>query len=243
MSIDTESTETPDSPEIHHTHRNVTGGWLRPAVFGASDGLISNFALLSGVAGAHASAHTISVTGIAGLIAGSFSMAAGEWVSVASQTELTRAEIDVEKHELKHNAAEEQQELALMYQARGLDADLAQEVARQLSRDPEKLWRIHTREELGVDPDDLPSPWVAAISSMASFAVGAFIPLLPFLLGARNLLIAGLLAALALFALGAAVSRFTARTWWFSGLRQLFVGAIAAAVTFGAGAALGTHLS
>ncbi|MDQ1682064.1 MAG: vacuolar iron transporter family protein [Frankiaceae bacterium] len=241
MSIDT---NTPTgSPEIHHTHRNVTGGWLRPAVFGASDGLISNFALLSGVAGAHASAHTISVTGIAGLIAGAFSMAAGEWVSVASQTELVRAEIDIEKHELKHNAVEEERELALMYQAKGLDPQLAREVAKQLSVDPEQAWRTHTREELGVDPDDLPSPWVAAASSMAAFATGAFIPLLPFLLGATNLIMAAVMAAVALFALGAAVSRFTSRSWWFSGLRQLTVGAVAAIVTFGAGAALGTHLS
>ncbi len=239
----TVETEPPTGkPEIHHTHRNVTGGWLRPAVFGASDGLISNFALLSGVAGAHASSHTIAVTGIAGLIAGSFSMAAGEYVSVASQTELTRAEIDVEKHELQHNAAEEERELALMYEARGLDPELATEVARQLSRDPEQAWRTHAREELGVDPDDLPSPWVAAGSSMAAFATGAFVPLLPFLLGAANLTVAAVLAAVALFLLGAAVSRFTARRWWFSGLRQLMVGAIAASVTFGAGAALGTHL-
>ncbi|MDQ1703327.1 MAG: vacuolar iron transporter family protein [Frankiaceae bacterium] len=239
----TTETDTTGTPEIHHTHRNVTGGWLRPAVFGASDGLISNFALLSGVAGAHASAHTISVTGIAGLIAGAFSMAAGEWVSVASQSELTRAEIEIEKHELKHNAADEEHELALMYQARGLDRDLAAKVAQQLSRDPEQAWRTHAREELGVDPDDLPSPWVAAGSSMVAFATGAFIPLLPFLLGARNLLMAAILAAVALFLLGAAVSRFTSRSWWFSGVRQLAVGAIAAAVTFGAGAALGTHLS
>ena len=231
------------TPEIHHTHRNVTGGWLRPAVFGASDGLISNFALISGVAGAHASAHTIAVTGIAGLIAGSFSMAAGEWVSVASQTELTRAEIDIEKHELEHNPEEEEYELALMYQARGLDPELSREVARQLSADPEMAWRTHAREELGVGPDDLPSPWVAAGSSMAAFATGAFVPLLPFLFHATNLLIAAVLAALALFVLGAAVSNFTARSWWFSGLRQLGVGAIAAAVTFGAGAALGTQLS
>jgi VIT1/CCC1 family predicted Fe2+/Mn2+ transporter len=241
VSIDTN--KPTGSPEIHHTHRNVTGGWLRPAVFGASDGLISNFALLSGVAGAHASAHTISVTGIAGLIAGAFSMAAGEWVSVASQTELVRAEIEIEKHELKHNAVEEERELALMYQAKGLDPQLAREVAKQLSVDPEQAWRTHTREELGVDPDDLPSPWVAAASSMAAFATGAFIPLLPFLLGATNLIMAAVMAAVALFTLGAAVSRFTSRSWWFSGLRQLMVGGVAAIVTFGAGAALGTHLS
>jgi VIT1/CCC1 family predicted Fe2+/Mn2+ transporter len=130
-----------------------------------------------------------------------------------------------------------------MYEGRGLDAELAREVARQISRDPEQAWRTHAREELGVDPDDLPSAWVAAGSSMIAFATGAFIPLLPFLFGARNLLVAAILASVALFALGAAVSRFTARTWWFSGLRQLTVGAIAAGVTFGAGAALGTQLS
>lgn len=230
-------------PEIHHTHRDVTGGWLRPAVFGASDGLVSNFALIAGVAGANVAPATIAVTGLAGLVAGAFSMAVGEWVSVASQTELTQAEIATEKHELTVNGAEEERELALIYQARGLDADLARQVAAQLSADPEQAWRVHAREELGVDPDDLPSPWTAAASSFLAFAVGAFLPLLPYLLGAETLVAAAVVAAVGLFLLGAVVSRFTARSSWFSGIRQLLLGAAAAAVTFGVGDLLGARLA
>ncbi|MCU1675875.1 MAG: protein of unknown function transrane [Frankiales bacterium] len=230
-------------PEIHHKHRDVTGGWLRPAVFGASDGLVSNFALITGVAGANVTPSVIAVTGLAGLIAGAFSMAVGEWVSVASQTELTQAEIDIEKHELAHNAAEEEHELALIYQSRGVEPQLAREVAKQLSADPEQAWRVHTREELGVDPDDLPSPWTAAFSSFLAFALGALIPVSPYLLGAKTLLVAALISGISLFVLGAAVSRFTVRSWWFAGTRQMLLGAAAAAVTFGAGAALGTRIS
>ena len=226
--------------EIHHEHRDVTGGWLRPAVFGAMDGLVSNFALIAGIAGGHASQKVVVLAGLAGLAAGAFSMAAGEYISVASQSEMTEAEIAVERHELQHNAKAEQAELAQLYQARGLDPQLAAEVARQLSRNPEEALEIHTREELGVDPDNLPSPVVAAGSSFLCFAVGALIPVLPYLLGATKLWPAGILAGIGLFGAGALVSRVTARSWWFSGLRQLLLGGAAAAVTFGVGALIGT---
>jgi len=224
-------------PDPHH--RDVTGGWLRPAVFGVSDGLVSNTALIVGVAGAHVSAHNIVVTGLAGLASGAFSMATGEYVSVASQTELTRAEIELEKSELERVPAAEQRELAAIYVKRGLDPDLAKEVARQLHRDPEVTWRIHAREELGVDPDDLPSPWVASGSSFAAFALGALIPVLPYLLGATTLPLSVLLAALALFGAGVLVSRFTARSWWYSGGRALLLGAVAAGVTYAVGSLVG----
>ncbi len=230
------------NPEIHHDHRDVTGGWLRPAVFGLTDGLVSNFALIAGVAGGGASSKAIALAGFAGLVAGAFSMATGEYTSVASQTELTRAEIDVERAEISKRPHAEMAELAQLYEARGVDRELARQVAAQLSRDPEQAWRIHAREELGVDPDDLPSPWTAAFSSFASFTVGALLPLLPYLFGATSLLVSGMLAALGLFGAGAYTTRFTTRSWLYSGTRQLLLGVAAAAVTYGIGAALGTTM-
>jgi VIT1/CCC1 family predicted Fe2+/Mn2+ transporter len=229
-------------PEIHHDHRDVTGGWLRPAVFGAMDGLISNFSLISGFVGAHASRHLVILSGLGGLVAGAFSMAVGEYVSVASQSDLARAEIEVERHELRHNAAAEQAELAALYVSRGVDSALALEVSRQLSRDPEQALEIHAREELGVSAENLPSPYVAAGSSFVSFSVGAALPLLPFVLGASALWPAAIVAGLALFFAGAVVARITARPWWYGGLRQLILGAVAAGVTFAVGAAIGTHV-
>jgi VIT1/CCC1 family predicted Fe2+/Mn2+ transporter len=162
-------------------------------------------------------------------------MATGEYVSVQSQNESTRAEVEVERRELKHNAAAELAELTQMYIARGVDAHTAAKVAQQLSRDPEQALLIHAQEELGVDPTQLPSPWVAAVSSIASFSVGAFIPLLPYLLGSHSLWISGVLALVALFVAGALASRFTVRSWRFAGARQLLLGALAAAVTYGVG--------
>lgn len=225
-------------PDEHH--RDVTGGWMRPAVFGVMDGLVSNTALIAGVAGGGAAPRTVALAGLAGLVAGAFSMATGEYVSVASQAELTRAEIEVEKTELARNPVAEQAELAAIYRQRGVDAATAAEVARQLSLDPEQAWRVHAREELGVDPDDLPSPWTAAGSSFAAFTVGALVPLLPYLLGVTSLLIPVLLALLALFAAGALVSRFTDRTALYSGGRQLVLGGAAAAMTYAIGSAVGT---
>jgi VIT1/CCC1 family predicted Fe2+/Mn2+ transporter len=225
--------------EIHHEHRDVTGGWLRPAVFGAMDGLVSNFALIAGVAGGTSSTKVISLAGIAGLAAGAFSMAGGEYVSVASQRELALAEIAVERHELANNAKAEEQELAQHYELRGVDPDLAAEVARQISRDPVKALEVHSREELGLALDDLPSPRLAAVSSFMSFAAGAIVPLLPYLLGAEGLWSSAIISMVALFVAGAVVSRVTARSWLYSGLRQLAVGAVAAAMTFGLGSLLG----
>ena len=146
----------PGPAEIHHSHRDVTGGWLRPAVFGVMDGLVSNTALVAGVAGGGGSRSTVLLGGLAGLAAGALSMATGEYTSVASQTELARAEIEVEKREIARVPHAEQAELAALYRRRGVDAATAAEVARQLSADPEQAWRVHAREELGIDPDDLP---------------------------------------------------------------------------------------
>ena len=224
-------------PEEHH--RDVTGGWMRPAVFGVMDGLVSNTALIAGVAGGGAAPRTVALAGLAGLVAGAFSMATGEYVSVASQAELTRAEIAIEKAELHRAPAEEQAELAALYVTRGVDPVTAAEVARQLTADPEQAWRVHVREELGVDPDDLPSPWVAAGSSLGAFTIGALVPLLPYVFGVTTLLVPVLLALLALFAAGAFVSRFTDRTALYSGGRQLVLGGAAAALTYVIGSAVG----
>ncbi|WP_327413454.1 VIT1/CCC1 transporter family protein [Streptomyces sp. NBC_01233] len=216
----------------NHTHRDVNGGWLRPAVFGAMDGLVSNLALMTGVAGGAVAPQTVVITGLAGLAAGAFSMAAGEYTSVASQRELVLAELDVERQQLRKHPADEMEELAELYVSRGVEPMLAREVAMQLSRDPEQALEIHAREELGIDPDDLPSPIVAAVSSFGSFALGALLPVLPYLLGATALWPAVLLALAGLFACGAVVSRVTARSWWYSGVRQLVLGGAAAGVTY-----------
>ncbi|MFF2020384.1 VIT1/CCC1 transporter family protein [Streptomyces sp. NPDC058171] len=224
----------------NHTHRDVNGGWLRPAVFGAMDGLVSNLALMTGVAGGDVSQRTIVITGLAGLAAGAFSMAAGEYTSVASQRELVQAELAVERRELRKHPQDEERELAQLYEARGVEPELAREVARQLSKDPEQALEIHAREELGVDPTDLPSPTVAAVSSFAAFALGALLPVLPYLLGAGALWPAVLVALVGLFLCGAVVAKVTARSWWYSGLRQLVLGGVAAALTYFLGALIGT---
>ncbi|MFE9660508.1 VIT1/CCC1 transporter family protein [Streptomyces sp. NPDC005955] len=224
----------------NHTHRDVNGGWLRPAVFGAMDGLVSNLALMTGVAGGDVSQRTIVITGLAGLAAGAFSMAAGEYTSVASQRELVQAELAVERRELRKHPQDEERELAQLYEARGVEPELAREVARQLSKDPEQALEIHAREELGVDPTDLPSPTVAAVSSFAAFALGALLPVLPYLLGAGALWPAVLVALVGLFLCGAVVAKVTARSWWYSGLRQLVLGGAAAALTYFLGVLIGT---
>ncbi|MFD8234487.1 VIT1/CCC1 transporter family protein [Streptomyces sp. NPDC059696] len=237
--IETEAT-LHEAHRDNHTHRDVNGGWLRPAVFGAMDGLVSNLALMTGVAGGAVSQHTVILSGLAGLAAGAFSMAAGEYTSVASQRELVEAELDVERRQLRKHPKDEEAELAALYESRGVEPGLAREVARQLSKDPEQALEIHAREELGIDPGDLPSPTVAAVSSFGSFALGALIPVAPYLLGASSMWPAVLLALLGLFLCGAVVAKVTARSWWYSGLRQLLLGGAAAGVTYALGTLFGT---
>jgi vacuolar iron transporter family protein len=229
--------------ELHHHHRDVTGGWLRPAVFGVMDGLVSNASLIAGVVGSGASTHTVMIAGLAGLAAGAFSMATGEYTSVRSQTEMTLAEIAVERLEIARNPEAEERELAALYQSRGLTPELAREVARQLHEQDEVAWRVHAREELGVDPDDLPSPWVAAASSFLAFTLGALVPLLPFLFGFGSVVAAVVLTAAGLFVTGALVARLTRRSPVFGGARQLLLGAAAAAVTYGIGHLVGAAIS
>ncbi|WP_433219305.1 VIT1/CCC1 transporter family protein [Microtetraspora malaysiensis] len=235
MTTTTESFEF----EIHHAHRDVAGGWLRPTVFGMMDGLCSNLALVAGVAGAQGSTKAVALAGLAGLVGGAFSMGTGEYTSVRSQNESMLAEIEAERHELRHNPLAEQRELAEMYVKRGVDPELAQAVSHQLLRDPDQALEVHVREELGVDLHDLPNPWTAAISSFLSFIAGAAIPLLPYLLGIDALGVAAALTLVALFVAGAVVARYTTRTWWYSGARQLLFGLASAAVTYGIGHLVG----
>ena len=242
MSTDARSADAPDAPQVGHDHPDVTGGWLRPAVFGAMDGLVSNLALIAGVAGGtrnHADSTAVVLAGLAGLAAGAFSMAAGEYTSVASQTEAAQREIDKERREIISNPVAEESELAAMYVEKGLDRALATEVARQIHADVENAVNVHSREELGVDPDDLPSPMVAATSSFLSFAVGAALPVLPYLLGAGSLLPGLVVTLLALFLCGAVVTQVTSRSWWYGGLRQMLLGAAAAGLTYVFGALVG----
>jgi vacuolar iron transporter family protein len=217
----------------------VSGGWLRPAVFGAMDGLVTNSSLIAGVGGGGGSQHAIVLTGLAGLAAGAFSMAAGEFVSVSSQNELVQAEVNKEKHELTHNAAAEQAELAGMLRRRGISPATARLAAAEISAHPDQALAVHTLEELGVNPSELPSPYVAAGASLVSFAAGAIIPLLPFACGADSLWLALGLAAIAAVVGGGMVARLTARPFWRGALRQLVLGALATGITYLIGLAVG----
>jgi VIT1/CCC1 family predicted Fe2+/Mn2+ transporter len=223
-------------------HRAIGGNALRAAVLGANDGLLSNFSLVMGVAGASLSADTILITGIAGLLAGAGSMALGEWISVQSSRELFARQIAIEAAELEQTPEEEREELALIYQAKGLDAASAGQLADELLADRSHALSTLAREELGIDPDELGgSPWTAAITSFGLFAVGAIIPVLPFLAasGDTAIVISIALSAVALFALGAATTLMTGRSVAFAGTRQLVIGLAAAAITFGIGSAVG----
>lgn len=242
------ATENPARPDAQaqaqahdhgHHHRDVSGGWLRPAVFGAMDGLVTNVSLIAGVGGGGGSAHTIVLTGLAGLVAGACSMATGEYVSVSSQNELVMAEVDKERLELEHHPRAEQAELAAMLRARGVSPATAKQAAAEISADRDKALAVHALEELGVDPGELPSPVVAAGASLASFAVGAVIPLFPYLVGLNVLAVALALAAVAAVAGGGMVARLTGRPFWRGAVRQLLLGAAAAAITYGIGAAVG----
>jgi vacuolar iron transporter family protein len=228
---------------VEHHHADVSGGWLRAATFGAMDGLVTNIALIAGVGGAGVGPHTLVLTGMAGLVAGAISMGIGEYTSVKTQNEQVSAELDKELRELRANPEGEAEELIATWTARGLPVHLARQVADVLKANPEQALRVHAQEELGVVPDELPSPWTAATSSFLCFAVGALVPLLSYLFGVHNLWIALGVGGVGLFAAGAVVAQFTGRPWWASGLRQLLLGALAAAATYVVGALIGVGSS
>ena len=231
--------EAPSAEAHEHSHADVSGGWLRAAVFGAMDGLVTNTALVAGVGGGGAAPRAIVLTGVAGLVAGAISMALGEYTSVRTQNEQLDLEVAKERRELEHDPRGELAELVQMLQVRGVDADLAQQVAVQLHRDPAVALRLHVVAELGLNPEDKPSPRTAAVSSFLTFSLGAALPLLPYLVGVSLLWVALLCGGLGLVAAGALSSRFTPRPWWYAGLRQLLFGAVAAGATYAIGAAIG----
>jgi VIT1/CCC1 family predicted Fe2+/Mn2+ transporter len=222
-------------------HLMARGGSLRATVFGVNDGLVSNFSLVMGFAGADARPEYILLAGVAGLLAGSFSMAAGEYVSVSAQRELFEQQIAMEKQELEMSPKEEEEELALIYQAKGIPDDQAKSLAKRIVANPKTAIDTLAREELGLDPTQLGSPWIAAASSFMAFIMGAAVPVLPYLFtgGTAAWLASTILSSLALFGVGALISIFTARGPITSGLRMLGIGLLASAITYGVGWLLG----
>jgi VIT1/CCC1 family predicted Fe2+/Mn2+ transporter len=232
-----------ESDEIGHQHQDISGGWLRPAVFGAMDGLVTNIALVAGVGGGGGDADVIVLSGMAGLVAGAFSMATGEYASVETQNDAVRAEVRVERDELRRHPEAERVELVASFVAMGLTRETAQRVADEVHADPKLAVKVHLAQELGVDPEEQPSPWVAGASSFLCFAIGALVPLLPFLLGFTSLLLGMGAGAVGLVVAGALAARFTTRPWWLGGLRQLGFGAIAAVATYLVGMLIGVSVS
>ena len=226
-------------------HRRDSGGSLRAAVFGINDGLVSNFSLIMGVAGASQDLKSILIAGVAGMLAGAFSMGSGEYVSVRSQKELFEHEIRKEEEELRASPQEEMQELALIYRAKGIPREAAAQLAASILDNPGSAIDTLAREELGLDPGDLGSPWRVALSSFGAFMAGAIIPLLPFffLKGTTGVFTSAAMSGVALFAIGATLSLFTGRSWLLSGLRMLGIGAMVALVTNLLGRLLGVTLN
>jgi vacuolar iron transporter family protein len=226
-------------------HRGDRSGALRAGVFGVSDGLVSNTALVMGFAGSGVSHAATLLAGVAGLLAGSFSMAAGEYISMSSQREMYEREISLEQAELEEKPEEERAELELIYRAKGLSRTDAAHLAERIMTDRAAALDTLSREELGLDPGQLGSPWVAAVSSLLSFATGAFVVVLPYLAGSGTaaLVTAVCLALAAMFAVGATIGALNGRSAVRMGLRQMAVGALAAAVTFGVGHLIGAHVS
>jgi VIT1/CCC1 family predicted Fe2+/Mn2+ transporter len=239
MSDPAEDVEAVDAEAHDHSHSDVSGGWLRAAVFGAMDGLVTNTALVAGVGGGGAPPRAIVLAGVASLVAGAISMALGEYTSVKTQNEQLDLEVAKERRELQRNPVGELAELTAMLQVRGVDDRLAQRVAAQLSKDPEIALQLHVVAELGLNPGDKPSPRVAAVSSFLTFGSGALLPLLPYFFGVTVLWPALVLGGVGLLVAGGLSSRFTPRPWWYAGSRQLLFGAAAAAVTYAVGAAIG----
>ncbi len=228
-----------------HQHRDVRGGGARAAVFGISDGLVTNVSLVLGIAGANPGGSIVRLVGVAGLVAGSFSMAAGEYLSMTAQRELMERELEVERRSLSRSPEGEAAELRGMYVRRGIDPNVATDMVNEVMQDPELALETHAREELGITTQSLGSPWQAAAASFVAFAIGAFIPLAPWLFtsGTPAIVLSVVLGAVAALVVGAVLAKFTERPAIVSALRQLGVTAVAAAVTYGVGRAIGTGTS
>ena len=234
----------PGRPSAEHHHRDVRGGGARAAVFGVSDGLVSNVGLILGVAGADPSPGVVRVAGLAGLIAGAISMAAGEYNSMRVQTELFEREVALERREIRRNPHVETAELNQLYQSRGVDPDAARALVESVMADEELAVRTHAREELGIDPDELGSPVQAAVASFGAFAFGAIVPLVPWLFSeGGGATVASMAAALVLaVVIGLMIARFTDRAWPKVVLRQLIFTAVPAALTYAIGSAVGVSV-
>jgi VIT1/CCC1 family predicted Fe2+/Mn2+ transporter len=230
-----------EQPPPHH-HRDIRGGGARAAIFGVSDGLVTNVSLVLGIAGASPGGSIVRLAGVAGLVAGAFSMAAGEFISMTAQRELMERELDIEREALADSPTAEARELQSTYERRGIDAGVARDMVDQVMQDPVLALETHAREELGFSPAHLGSPVQSALSSFVTFAVGAFIPLLPWLItkGTVAIIWSVVLGAVASLAVGGILAAFTERSLARSALRQLLITAIAAAVTYGIGRAIGT---
>jgi len=232
--------------QLEGRHRATSGNALRAAVLGANDGLLSNFSLLIGIAGAALSAQTILITGLAGLLAGAGSMAMGEWISVQSSRELYERQISIEAEEVRTIPDEEEEELALIYRAKGVPAEQARQMAARIISDERTALDTLAREELGIDPEELgSSSWIAAITSFMLFAIGAIVPVVAFvfLSGAGAVVLSVIFSALALFGVGALITLLTSRSALFSGTRQVVVGLAAAGLTYGVGLLIGTTVA
>jgi vacuolar iron transporter family protein len=241
----TESQSSPSTPqswrphEFDHQHGDVSGGWLRAATFGAMDGLVSNTALIAGV-GAAADAHAVVISGFAGLVAGAFSMALGEFASVTTANEQIESEVRVEERAFRLHPQAEQAELTDMFVNIGLSPETAAKASDEMHRDESRAVNFHLTQELGVDPEDKPSPYVAAGSSFIMFAIGAIVPLIPYLLGFRSLWLGLAFGGVGLLIAGGVAARFTKKPLWFASSRQLLFGTIAIAATYLVGHLVGT---
>lgn len=231
--------ELSDPHAYDHSHANVSSGWLRASVFGAMDGLVSNIGLITGVAAAGAGPAIVVVTGVSGLIAGAISMALGEYTSVRTANEQVDAEVRTEREALSRNPEGEQAELAVLFTKFGMEAEVATLAASQVHTNDERALRVHLTHELGLNPDDKPSPWVAAISSFVFFSVGAIVPLVPFLFGSGELWLGLAFGGAGLLIAGGVAATFTRRNWLKGALRQLLFGGVAVAATFVIGTLLG----
>lgn len=225
--------------EYDHSHSDVSSGWLRASVFGAMDGLVSNVGLIAGIAAAGAGAGVVALTGVSGLIAGAISMALGEFTSVRTANEQLDTEVQVEREAHKRNPKGEQAELTELFERLGMNTETANDAANQVHANTEQAIKVHLSHELGLSPEDKPSPWVAAISSFFSFAIGAIIPVLPFLFGFGNLWLGLVFGGVGLLIAGGLAAAFTKRNWLRGALRQLVFGGVAVAATYTIGMLLG----